>query len=866
MRTCTLFLGWTFLAICAGRPSTSAGGTESPAPRQEKVDPYGDPLPDRALARLGTVRLRHAGHVSWIVFAPNGKELISSAYDKVHVWDLQTGRELRSFAANAPSIRLSADGTTLATTQMAGPGSSMLAIWDMATGKEVRQFKGNANEYADEILLSPDGKILVTRCMTFNMPNGITFWDTSTGKPLHRIATTPGPVAHGHLAFAPDGRSLAGNLNGTIFFWDVASGKEMRKFKADGHALMFSPDGRYLAGVVNGRIGEDWGTIVVWDATSGKEIQRLRGGKGYGTVGFAFSADGRTLFSRETTHSLVRVQLPGAPGLRSLDLATGREGPFVALPRAGPSYPVVQDLALSPDGQTVALPINNTIALCDRATGKVRLQFGGHQGGIQAVLLSGDGKSLLSQDELGCARRWDTGSGKETQQTPTPVLMETLLQKQVIGRPSLSGDGKRFAWSTQALPRVCNVWDLTTDKKISHVDQPLAMPALSADGQTLVTLTQVNPPDDEAVPYCELRWWDADTGKEIHRLSTKLDYGRAHSCWLRFSADGQTLAAAANGAIGLWHGVDGRKLWEVQTAENGAVRNLAFSADGKTLATSHFAWSAKNKQSKETISLWEVASAKERLRLEAPEGLTLAFAPDGWSLASGGGAAARLYDTGTGQELARLTGHRGAIATMSFSADGKILASGSSDTTVLLWDVADLIARGRPQPVTLRPEEVESLWGDLRDADASKAFRAMRRLCGDPARTLAVLRRSLVPAAAPDAREVARLVADLDSPQFEAREKAAARLVDLGELVEPALKQVLESMPALEVRRRIEGVLQKMTLELATGDQLRALRAVELLERLGATEARVILGSLAKGAAGARLTKEAAAALRRLGR
>jgi DNA polymerase-1 len=93
---------------------------------------------------------------------------------------------------------------------------------------------------------------------------------------------------------------------------------------------------------------------------------------------------------------------------------------------------------------------------------------------------------------------------------------------------------------------------------------------------------------------------------------------------------------------------------------------------------------------------------------------------------------------------------------------------------------------------------------------------------------------------------------------------ARDELEKLGEPAAPALRQALENKPSLEVRRRIEELLEKA--KTPTGENLRSLRAVQVLEHIGTDEARQVLKKLAEGAAGARLTQEAKASLERLGK
>jgi hypothetical protein len=102
----------------------------------------------------------------------------------------------------------------------------------------------------------------------------------------------------------------------------------------------------------------------------------------------------------------------------------------------------------------------------------------------------------------------------------------------------------------------------------------------------------------------------------------------------------------------------------------------------------------------------------------------------------------------------------------------------------------------------------------------------------------------------------------LDHKLFAERQKASDELEKLGEAVEPALKKALEGKPALEVRQRIDSLLEK--LKGSQAERRREVRAVDVLELVRTPEARQRLIELAKGRNEAGLTRAAAAALERL--
>jgi hypothetical protein len=117
----------------------------------------------------------------------------------------------------------------------------------------------------------------------------------------------------------------------------------------------------------------------------------------------------------------------------------------------------------------------------------------------------------------------------------------------------------------------------------------------------------------------------------------------------------------------------------------------------------------------------------------------------------------------------------------------------------------------------------------------------------------------------PALADTAELIAKLDHPRYAVREEAARELSRRGTVVEGTLRTALQKPTSAEQRERLEGLLAKLNLAVPpAGDELRGLRAVWLLERIGTAEARKVLEKLAGGASGSRVTAEAKAALNRL--
>jgi RNA polymerase sigma factor (sigma-70 family) len=810
MAVCTVPLGANGQKQGSPQPPRQASSPASAAP-----DPHAIPLPPQAKARLGSMRFRHGSLVTSVAFSPDGQTLASGSWD------------------------------------------STVRLIEVASGKEIQRINC-PDKVVGPVAFSPDGKLLA-----IGATEAIRLWDTSKRKEVAQLAGHDKGVAS--LAFSPDGRTLAsGGWDYTVRLWDVASGKQQRllgKHDKVAYVVAYSPDGKILAS------GSRDQAIILWDPTTGKRLRQLQAPAAI--EGLAFSPDGKLLASGGYDKVIT-----------FWDPDTGKK----VRTATGPEHWVL-GLAFSPDGKSLAAgSVDKHITVWDVATGKQRRRWKAHQYAVFGVKYSPDGSLIASAGEDQTIALWKAGTGKLVHRPGLPLYR--------IQDIAYSPDGRLLA-SASPDDGVA-LWEVKGKKKLRFLAHPGTTwaVAFSPEGGRLVSA------GEDGTVFL----WEVDTGKRLLRYQGPAGSVSA----VAFSPDGQLLAAGGAGSqVHIWEAVTGkrRRLLKVLTGPGPRIFHLSFarggkqvvvgvdneqavrvydwrtgeevrgfattrglpalSADGQTLATVDRSGEGK-------IRVWEMATGG--LRTSFPGGADAdwkaVLSPRGTILATWTywDRTITLWNVATGKELVKLAGHRGALTSLAFSPDGTTLASGSHDNTILLWDV-EKYQPARSSEKQLSPEELQTLWDDLADRDASRAFRALCQLVEAPRQTTRFLKGHLHPAprrGRVDREKLAHLLRALDSDAFAVRAKAAQDLEDLGPLAEEALRNALEGKPSAEVRRQCQRLLKRLSAREQSLAALRTRRALEALEKINSREAREILNTLTRGDPDAPLTQTARRILMRI--
>ena len=706
-------------------------------------------------------------------FSPDGKTLIAFADGRLQRWDVETGRELSNMVLTTSRdllyVFLSDDGSTVAALNMT---SNAVRLWDARAGRELRPVSFDQDEQLgaqNAIALSPDGKLLAALTVktsasmsSMETKRQVTMFEVASGRKLQTLNLKSIKTSFANLAQSTANQTMtlafAGSAGDSwlavrdeesIKVFEVASGRELKTFpsaikQADPSLDMFASNFGFSRNRQMMSVVTDRRQIKLVDAASGNTLHTLTGhDDAQAIVGVSFSDDGKLLASSGTDNQI-----------KLWDVTTGRSVKTLS----GAAMPIT-DIAFSADGRSLTIAGPQAVSSWELTTGGVRravaLPDDYARAGLEGMsergsVLSSDGKLVVAgSNHQPVAKVWEVSTGREMPNvtlTQGKELRNAAFTRDASVVALVEGDNKNLR-TTQTTPSVPSTPAPTPATKakpdknkmpsMADLSNMPGMPDMSKmmemmkkdpkkleaelkktqeavergdlnAGLEMMEKMGMMPASKSNKPANSLRLIEVSSGRALQTiplpggfLNETMDNSMMGSSALSFSPDGRLLASASGytGPLMLRDGATGQELRRLKSMNSMSVNTLAWSPDSKRLASAHFGFKknmmdpsmADNFSFEDmsfAIKLWDPQTGTELSSLAGHDNFVnrIAFSRDGRLLASGSyDSTIKLWDTITSRELQTLKGHTGSITALDFSPDGKLVVSGCDDGSTRLW-------------------------------------------------------------------------------------------------------------------------------------------------------------------------------------
>jgi len=460
----------------------------------------------------------HFHAVNDVAVTPDSQRAISASLDNtLKMWDLETGRELRTLTGGGTSVVVTPDGKRAVSASY----GETLKVWDLETGACLRtlgKLEGQHVGRVHGVAVTPDGKRAVSACDD----KTLRVWDLETDRALGALKGHAGPV-HG-VAVTPDGQfAVSASADGTLKVWHLGTGNALSEI--EGHCesvqgFAVTPDRQRIVSASSD------GTLKVWDVETGRALRTLEGGIKVSCM--AVMADGQRAVAASSSDDMLMVwDLESGRALRRRygwrHVAHGVDLGHGVPVWLGGQLAVSQDMigvtvwdletdrvvcrakgvgwvAMTPNGESAIFHRHYALTVWDLQGNEPTRVLEGRPHELGNVAFAPDGKRVVARSRDGTMRVWDL----EGNQPPRVLESHQEGHESQVMAVELTADGKCAVSASR--DGTLRVWELDGNQPPrvleGHAGEVNAL-ELSADSKRAVSGC-----DDKTV-----RVWDLDTGK-----------------------------------------------------------------------------------------------------------------------------------------------------------------------------------------------------------------------------------------------------------------------------------------------------------------------------------------------------------------
>lgn len=601
----------------------------------------------------------HEDNVNSICFSSNGLRLATGSSDQtVRVWDAKTGslQKILPFGANKVQFHPKNDNL------LAAVSVQDMRVWNIHLGTAISNI--NPISFIACIDISPGGDYIATGS-----------WDH-----LVRVYKFPSlvltSVFSGHsdrvssISFSPDGSSIvSGSVDGTIKVSHLVSQTEILSY--DNHqvsviTLSFINLGKYIMSVSRDGI-----------------VQRLGGRSEEPVVSFSPGNYVDVSFGDDPS----QIVIGGHDG--SVKLWSTATGELLDIITAENSDGSMHSMSLSYNSLFLATSGGFTfsIRLWKFPQGDFHTDYFGHEGFVNSIVFSRNGKLIVSGSVDNTVRVWDMSTKMLKLASPSTISRISFAADINTGVASV-GDDSAIVFNAHT-----GEISLTIHGNI----QDFSKIAMSIDGSRIVSSNEEG----------ALRVWDAKTSEIITTLHKHSERVSA----MAFHPNGpEFVSIDVSGTRIIWNTVSWEEI-SVQADSSHGVESAAYSPDGLHFVTGG---------AREIVQVWDAQSWESVFTLSGRECefcihsiVSIAFSPDSKKFVTGttdstvnglyNPPALKIWDISDGTAIHSFSGHVATITTVAFSLDGSQIISGSGDNTIRFWDIASQqqakVMRGHKKPI-----------------------------------------------------------------------------------------------------------------------------------------------------------------------